>query len=167
LGRSGVLLRKVRAAFSDEPTSFRWVEIGKLAASGYPASRAQILWLKSKGVKRILTLTEEPLPGAWLAGTGVKATHVPMEDHAPPAVSALEEAVREISDAQAAGDALLVHCLAGRGRTMTVIAAYEMKTKGLDVNQAIAYVRRLRGDAIEKGQEKALADYLPTLGERP
>ncbi|MGD1055137.1 MAG: protein tyrosine phosphatase, partial [Nitrososphaerales archaeon] len=66
MGTGGLFLRKLRARVSDQPTGFVWVEKGKLAGSGYPASRSQLEWLRNQGIKAILTLTEDPLPGQWL-----------------------------------------------------------------------------------------------------
>lgn len=166
MGRSGVLLRRLRAAWAAEPTEFHWIDPGKLAASGYPASRRQILWLGAQGIDDILTLTEDPLPAEWLAGTGIRNTHVPMKDHAPPELSSLDKAVDEIVERAASGDRILVHCLAGRGRTMCVLAAYAMKTRSLNVDGAIAWVRKFRSDAIEPGQEAALSRYFSALQKR-
>lgn len=159
MGTGGVFLRRLRAKVLDEPTAFWWVYRGSLAASGYPSSRSQVMWLARQGVNSILSLSEAPLPQAWLEGTGITAKHLPMQDHAPPQVEALEAAANHVGMELASGKVVLVHCLAGSGRTGCVLAAYLIKKKGLSANQAIRFVRERRPGSIEHGQEDALQQF--------
>ena len=122
MGTGGLFLRKLRAKIADEPTGFVWVDQGRLAGSGYPASRSQLEWLVKAGIRSILTLTEDPLPSEWLAGLDVVSGHVPMKDHVAPTVESLEGGVEFISKEVEKGRPVLVHCLAGEGRTGCVLA---------------------------------------------
>ncbi len=159
MGTGGAFLRRLRAKVFDEPTGFWWVYRGRLAASGFPSSRDQVRWLSRKGVKSILTLTEAPLPQEWVEGTGMSVKNLPMRDHEPPAAGALAEAADYIERELASGRVLLVHCLAGSGRTGCALAAYLMKKDGMSADQAIRLVRKKRSGSIEHGQEGALHEF--------
>jgi protein-tyrosine phosphatase len=159
MGMGGVFLRKIRAGFSDRPTGFLWVEDRRLAASGYPASRRQLEWVSKQGVNSVLTLTEDQLPAAFVEGLGLSLEHVPMMDHQPPSMESLEKAASYVQGQAEAGRVVMVHCLAGRGRTMCAIAAYLIRNKGMTASEAIKELRAARPGAVETGQEKAVYDY--------
>jgi len=159
LGTGGLFLRKLRAKVAAEPTGFVWVEEGKLAGSGYPASKSQVEWLVRAGIKSILTLTTDPLPVEITGDLDVVTKHVPMQDHQPPSTDALDRAVEFIEEQLAGGNAVLVHCLAGEGRTGCVLAAYLVKTKGLDADEAVAEVRKAKTQFVEWRQEIAVREF--------
>jgi len=159
LGTAGLFLRRLRARVSDEPTGFVWVQKGRLAASGYPASRGQVEWVMKAGIRSILTLTEKPLPTELTAGLDVVCGYVRMEDHATPTVDSIKEAVKFVEAQIAAGKPVLVHCLAGEGRTGCVIAGYVIDTKGLSPDEALARIREVKPDFVERRQESAVRDF--------
>ncbi len=159
MGRTGRAYRRVRSKFTDRPTSFSWVIEGQLAASGLPSSRRQLQWLESHGVDSVLTLTESPLPKEWFDSTKLSSKHIQMFDHAPPAPEALEESTRYISSQLKDGKTVLVHCLAGVGRTGSVIAAYMIEYEGRTADEAIARLRAMRPGSVEGAQESAVRGY--------
>lgn len=159
MGTGGLFLRKLRARVADEPTGFVWVEEGKLAGSGYPASKAQVEWVAKSGVGSILTLTESPLPKDWTAGLGLVTAHVPMKDHQAPDVASIETAVEFIVEQTGNGRPVLVHCVAGEGRTGCVLSAYLIRTRHLSPGDALSELRKLKPEFVERGQEKAVYDY--------
>jgi len=159
MGRTGGAYRRIRANFTDKPTFFSWVLESKLAASGRPYSRAQIDWVRANGVTAILTLTEDPLPKEWT--DGIETYHVSMRDHAPPSPADMRKAAEYLDSAISDGKAVLVHCLAGKGRTGSVIAAYLMTYEGKTARQAIDELRALRPGSVETAQEKNVLDYEP------
>ena len=159
MGNGGLFLRKLRARVSDEPTGFVWVEQNKLAGSGYPASRSQLEWLLSRGIKTILTLTENQLPGQWLDGLALEVRHIPLRDHQAPDAVNLGEAATFVRDKVMEGKTTLVHCLAGEGRTGCVLAAYLINDRGVSADEAIKVLRRIKPSFVERGQEKAVLDY--------
>ncbi|MGD0638336.1 MAG: dual specificity protein phosphatase family protein [Nitrososphaerales archaeon] len=144
---------------TDKPTFFGWVIEGRLAASGLPSSEGQLKWLEAHGVDSILTLRETPLPAEWLGSTKLAAKHVKMFDHAPPPPEALEEATSFISSQLKDGKSVLVHCLAGVGRTGSVLAAYMIEYEGKSADEAIARLRAIRPGSVEGTQESAVRDY--------
>ena len=159
MGTGGLFLRKLRAKVSERPTGFVWVEQGKLAGSGYPASRSQLEWLRSQGIKTILTLTEDPLPSQWVDGLAFEVRHIPMRDHQAPDTASLEEATTFLRDRVKDGKTTLVHCLAGEGRTGCVLAAYLIKVRGITADEAIRVLRRIKPSFVERDQEKAVLAY--------
>lgn len=153
MGTGGLFFRKLRAKVADQPTGFVWVEKGRVAGSGYPASRAQVEWLVRSGVQGILSLTQEPLPDEWTRGLGVVVGHVAMEDHEPPSVEAMDEGAGFIMNKVAEHRPVLVHCLAGEGRTGCVLAAYLIRTRNIGADEAMAELRSLKPEFVERGQE--------------
>lgn len=166
MGTGGVFLRKLRARVSDKPTGFVWVERGKVAASGYPASRRQVEWISGQRINSVLTLTEQPLPKEWLEGLPIETEHVPMVDHEPPDVASLERAAGYVGDQVREGRSVLVHCLAGQGRTMCAIAAFLIRERNANAEEAIRQLRGLKPGAVETRQEKAVFDYARSLGRK-
>ena len=164
MGIVGVLLRKLRSKILFEPTAFGWVIEGKLAASGSLSSPDQVRWVARKGVNGILSLTETPIPKEWVVGTDIiSSKHLPIRDHASPNIDELDEATKYIDSELRSGKVMLVHCLAGKGRTGCVLAAYLMKKEGMSADQAIRLVRTKRPGSIEFGQENALREFKARL----
>jgi len=167
LGKASIFLRKFRIRDSDAPTGFLWVE-RNLAASGRPESRRQVKWLAKQGINAILTLTEVPLPAEWMKGSAIAVEHVPMKGaHQPIEQESLKRAASVIQAQLQEGKRVLVHCHFGRGRTMTVLAAYLVLDKKLDPEEAIGRLRAQRPGAVEKWQEKAVFDYSESVTHSP
>lgn len=158
MGTGGLLLRRVRALVVEEPTAFLWVIPRRLAGSGYPASRGQVEWLGRQGIDSVLSVTEDPLPASWL-DRSMNYMHIAMQDHQPPEFQSLLSAAERVEDELNLGRALLVHCQAGRGRTMCVMGAYLIRSKGMRTDDALAFLRGVRPGAVERGQEGSLRDF--------
>ncbi len=160
MGSVGTLLRKLRARIIPEPTAFGWVIDGRLAASGALSSQEQVSWVARRDIGSILSLTEAAPPDEWTKGTGIASTkHIPLPDHAVPSIRVLNEAVAYIDNELKSGRVVLVHCLAGKGRTGCVLAAYLMKSEGITAERAMEAVRAKRPGSIEARQEKALREF--------
>ncbi len=159
MGTGGVFLRKLRARVSDRPTGFVWVEKGKLAGSGYLASRSQVEWIVNHGFDVILTLTENPLPAESLKELAVTVEYIPMRDHQAPSLASLDKAADYVGGQLKDGKTVLVHCLAGAGRTGCVLAAYLIKHRGVNAEEAIRTLREIKPAFVEWSQEKAVLEY--------
>jgi len=157
MGRTGRAYRKIRANFTDKPTFFTWVRGSSLAASGRPYSRSQVDWLRDNGIDAILSLTEEPLPSDWTRG--IKTRHISMKDHAPVSPADMQLGADYIAAALSEGKVVLVHCLAGKGRTGSVLAAYMMAYEGKTARQALDDLRAKRKGSVELLQERNVLEF--------
>jgi atypical dual specificity phosphatase len=157
MGRTGKVYRRLRANFIQEPTFFTWVREARLAASGRPYSKSQVGWIKKNGVTAILSLTEEPLPADWTGGMEVR--HISLRDHAPPGLHQMRLGADYIASSLADGKVVLVHCLAGKGRTGCVLAAYLMVYEGKTARQAVDELRSTRPGSVEGPQERNVLDF--------
>jgi len=163
MGTGGIFLRRLRARVSNEPTGFAWVEDRRLAASGYPASRGQLEWLVGRGIGAVVTLTPDPLPKDLAAGLPLELAHLPMQDHQAPTVDALAAGARMVRDLLGSGKVVVVHCLAGQGRTGCVLAAYLMSERKLTADEALKILRGIKPSFVERAQERALREYQASL----
>ena len=85
--------------------------------------------------------------------------HVPVPDMDIPTVEQVDEVMSVIDKAKASNMGVAVHCLAGKGRTGTILAAYFVR-QGLSADEAIRKVRDLRPGSIEvPEQEEAIRAY--------
>jgi atypical dual specificity phosphatase len=124
-----------------------------------PDGLEELLWLRGEGIEILLTLSEEPLPRRWIDEAGLMLVHVPVEDFDAPTLEQFDKCLSVIDQAQRTGMGVLVHCLAGKGRTGTVLAAYFV-TKGMAALEAIKHVRSLRPGSIETPeQERAIQEF--------
>jgi predicted protein tyrosine phosphatase len=165
MGTGGLFLRKLRAGVLDEPTGFVWVDKGRLAASGYPASRKQVEWIRAKGIDVVLTLTENGLPDTLTDGIPMEFLHISMRDHEVPDPALLGQGAALVQARLDAGKNVLVHCLAGEGRTGCVLAAYEIRERGIGAGEALRILREVKPAFVERPQEKAVREFAGGLGQ--
>ena len=92
------------------------------------------------------------------------AGHVAMEDHEPPSFESLSMAVDFIDREVRARKPVLVHCLAGEGRTGCALAAYMVRVKGLGADEAMAKVREAKPQFVEWRQEKSVREFAESVG---
>lgn len=135
------------------PYFFSWIDEPLLSACAEPAGAEQLAWLREQGVDILITLTEEPLPRTWVDAAGLMSVHVPIPDMDVPAVEQVKEVMSVIDKAKAGGMGVAIHCLAGRGRTGTILAAYFVH-QGLSAAEAIEKVRNLRPGSIEVPEQE-------------
>jgi atypical dual specificity phosphatase len=148
---------------------FYWLIDNVLAGCSRPGAHEagidrDLADLRGHGVGALLTLTETPLPAGTLERHGLLGLHLPVDDFHAPTTGQILEALAFIDEARADGLPVAVHCLAGQGRTGTVLATYLIRG-GQTSSRAIAAVRFVCPGAIEASrQEAALAAW---AAERP
>lgn len=148
------------------PYFFSWVDKPLLSACAFPNGPEQLDWLRKEGVDILVTLTEESVPRNWIDGAGLMSVHVPVPDMNSPTPDQLEKIVRVIEKARQGNMGVTVHCLAGRGRTGTALAAYLVHT-GMSAEEAIRKIRDMRPGSLEvSSQEKAVVRYEQDLKKR-
>lgn len=149
--------------------NFSLVFEDKIAGSAHPGSGATLAGglalLREKGFRAIISLTETTLDIPLLREFEFDYRHLPVMDFQPPSLEQIVEAVNFMEAHRKEGSGVLVHCAAGQGRTGTILAAYLVAT-GLDAEEAIRRLRRLRPGSIETAeQEKAIHAYERHLKE--
>ena len=139
--------RKLHGMITGKPDNFSWLIPEKLAGSAIPTSLEEIKWALNEGVKSIVTIREEalefPLPAE------MKYLHVHSNDMGVPEFDDLVHAVDFIHTRITSNEPVMVHCLAGLGRTGTILACYLIKYKKMPADDAIQKVRNERPGSIQ------------------
>ncbi len=107
--------------------------------------------LRAAGVTALVSLTRRP--PFFDPPEGVAILHLPVTDMTPPTQAQLVQAVRFLESVVDSGGRAAVHCVAGFGRTGTVLAAY-LVAKGEDPDEAIHQVREARPGSIETAEQE-------------
>ncbi len=142
-----------------QPVNFSWVVPGQLAGFSRPRQPESLDWLRSQGVELVLTLTENPLPRAWVNDAGIMVLHEPIPDYHAPTLEQLERCVDSILKAHEKKIGVGVHCHAGIGRTGTILAAY-LISQGKTARDALRELRGMRPGSVETSeQEDVLISY--------
>jgi atypical dual specificity phosphatase len=148
---------------------FYWIIDQQLAGCCRPgvlqaSAERDLAWLSERGIRALLTLTERPLDWESLDRYDLTYRHIPVTDFQAPTTHQMLEALSFIDQAIAENRAVAVHCMAGQGRTGTVLAAYLLRG-GQSATEAITTLRAVCPGAIESPpQVRALHDW---ANERP
>ena len=127
--------------------AFSWIDKDQVAASDLPVDEADFLWLYEQGIRAIVTLTEDPLqdllqvPSDFYENHGYTLLHAPIKDMgAPKDLNLAYQVANFINKMKAENKPVLVHCLAGVGRTGMMLHAYYM-IQGMSLDDAILKIR--------------------------
>jgi protein-tyrosine phosphatase len=100
------------------------------------------------GMRRVLVLIEDaavvPLYEE-VFGAG-RVFHDPIVDFRLPSPEQLGRILGVLAEADAAGEQIVVHCMAGRGRTGFVLAAWLVYARGMAPDDAVRAVRAAGAD---------------------
>lgn len=135
--------------------NFSWLFENKLAAMAFPESEDAFTLLYEIGVRAILTLSEQSHPYVTPTKIGMLTRHIPVPDFTAPTLQQVEEAVALISSCLNKHMPVAVHCIAGLGRTGTILACYLVAT-GMPANNAIIVIREWRPGSIETMEQEAV-----------
>ena len=139
--------RKLHGIITGKPDNFSWLIEGKLAGSAIPTSFEEIKWLVDVGVKSIVTVREESLDDDWIKN--INYLHIHSNDMGVPEFEDLIKAVDFIHQRITNNEPVMVHCLAGLGRTGTILACYLIKYQKLSADDSIQKVRESRPGSIQ------------------
>jgi atypical dual specificity phosphatase len=136
--------------------NFSWLIDHELAGMSLPRTDDALALLPQLGVRAVVSLTEHSLPAA-LTELGIIAEHIPVPDFTAPTIDQIERAVASIERFRAGGLPTAVHCVAGLGRTGTILAA-ALVARGVPAAAAIAQVRTARPGSIETPEQAAAVE---------
>lgn len=141
------------------PNGFAWLVPGRLAGTPWPGvvhdMDTDLKALSRCGVTMLITLTEKDFPQEALVRNGLQNFHLPVYDHEPPTVAQIQMLLARMSAAMRRGEVLAVHCLAGLGRTGTVLAAWLVR-EGLTAEEALRRVRLIDAQYVQSEAQEAL-----------
>ena len=134
-----------------------------LIVGAYPLDQDDIDTLAHLGIERVLNLTEdaEYRPGdrhevaRALTRAGIAESRLPLTDYGGLPAGELEAAVRAVGTWLDAGERTYVHCRAGWQRSAAVAAGVVAIRTGMDVDDALDYVRRRKPSADPLPHQRA------------
>ena len=143
----GDVWRKVHGTVTGRPDKFSWLIKSKLAGSGIPTSINEVQWVLDQGIKSVVTIREEPLDESWTRD--INYLHVLSNDMGVPEFNDLIHTVDFIHRRITSNEPVLVHCLAGMGRTGVILACYLVKYQNMSADEATQKVRKERPGSIQ------------------
>ena len=146
--------RKLHGMITGKPDNFSWLIENKLAGSAIPTSQDEIKWLQEQGVKSIITIREEPLE--YTLPAEMKYLHINSNDMGVPEFDDLVYSVDFIHQRITNDEPVMVHCLAGLGRTGTILACYLIKYENMSADDAMQKVREERPGSIQSFSQEEI-----------
>lgn len=149
-------------------SNFSWIREGELAVSGQPRGLHDLLDARERGIRAVVALTEEANTPSEFEECGLVWIHLPVTDFHPPTLAQLRAFTEFAEEQRSHGNALLIHCAAGHGRSGTV-AACHFVSQGMEPAAALAEIRRLRPGSVETAEQedivRAWAEHIRSRSE--
>ncbi|VVC26546.1 Protein-tyrosine phosphatase-like,Rhodanese-like domain,Tyrosine specific protein phosphatases domain,Dual [Cinara cedri] len=113
---------------------------------GNAANSEDLEWLKKHRIEYILNVTSD-LPNTFEEQGNIKYMQIPISDHiGQNLASFFPQAIEFIDNGRAQKKGVLVHCLAGISRSVTVMLAYLMAHRQLTLNEAYNMVLKRKAN---------------------
>jgi atypical dual specificity phosphatase len=135
--------------------NFDWLLENKLAAMAYPESEDAFTLLYALGIRAVLNLSEAPYPYETPNKIGMLTRHIPIMDYTAPTLQQVKQALAMISSCLDRNMPVAVHCIAGLGRTGTILACYLVGME-MPANNAMIIIREWRPGSIEGPDQEAV-----------
>ena len=112
-----------------EPPGFSWLIENKLAGMALPYDAGRTArQLERLGVGGVVSLTPRPFPNRFLEERGIDHLHLPVPNFEPPTQEQIRRFMEFCDSPTRRGRTVVVHGLAGKGRTGTMLACYLVVT---------------------------------------
>ena len=143
-----------------------WLIPGQLAKSFIPDDGDLVTWQK-EGIESVVNLLEPHFDDVARQerAQGFKVLHSPIPDMCAPTIDQIQIIVRWIDREINEGKKVLVHCLAGIGRTGTVLTAY-LIFKGEEIENALKQVLAVGSEPQSLEQFEILEQFSVLLQEK-
>jgi atypical dual specificity phosphatase len=128
-----------------------WAVPNVLAGTSMPLAE-DLLLLHRAGIRGIVCLLELPHLAEVYSSAGFAVHMLPLSDGSAPTPEQFRAFLQFMEHQRRVDHPVIVHCLAGRGRTGTVVAAY-LIAHGYTVDGALAHIRSLQPLAVETPQQ--------------
>lgn len=140
--------------------NFSWAIHRKVAGSGGPRSKADLIWLKQEGIGALVRLVEpheSRVTASEIHEIGLEDYNEPVPDFEAPTQAQIDRIIEYIDSRLEAGVPVGVTCNAGVGRSGVILACY-LVHKGLTTKDALELVRRKRGRGPEVPEQIAAVE---------
>lgn len=141
------------------PNGFHWIAPDQLAGCPMPGIVAPLEYdlaaLKDVGITVLVNLTDRELPADILSQYGIRSVQFKIEDRRAPPIMWIKMLLVQIDKLLVKGDVLAVHCLAGLGRTGTVLGAWLIK-KGLTAEETLKRLRQIDAGYVQSKEQEDL-----------
>jgi atypical dual specificity phosphatase len=136
-------------------TSIKWVISGKIAGSPYPNFK-DIRFLQKYNIKMIVNLTRHGLPTQvknQLLSHRITWKRFPIPDFGVPNQETINKYLQCVCEVIQREEAVLTHCIAGCGRTGTMIGLY-LITHGHTFEHTIEIIKQVLGEYCPETQDQ-------------
>lgn len=141
------------------PNGFHWIAPDQLAGCPMPGIVAPLEYdlaaLRDVGITVLVNLTDRELPADILSQYDMRSVQFKIEDRRAPPIMWIKMLLVQIDKLLAKGDVLAVHCLAGLGRTGTVLGAWLIK-KGLTAEETLKRLRQIDAGYVQSKEQEDL-----------
>ncbi|XP_037079215.1 dual specificity protein phosphatase 23-like [Pollicipes pollicipes] len=130
------------------------------------ARSAELLFLRSAGVRHLVTLSSECPPHPAVTDY-LRHTVLHVEEFEAPTLQQIDQFVNICKEAAREDQAVAVHCRMGRGRTGVMVACYLVAFADLTPQEAISRTRQMRPYSVETyQQERSVGEYYDLFCKR-
>lgn len=125
----------------------KWIIPGKIAGSPFPLSK-ELISLPDLNLMLVVNLTSQRLPNSLkeqLKTSGIRFERFPVPDFGIPSQDTIKHYLQIVCETLQHEQAVLTHCIAGCGRTGTMIGLY-LVTHGYSSREALEIIHRVLGE---------------------